>query len=185
MHSSPIVLDNDQARFFAGHYANTFDPIQSLISIGYSKTDAENNFQSVMLSDNVKEALHRQFYKEVALAQYVPFAIIRILQSIALYDISDCCEVDGGQVFLKDSADWSARSKAAIKRISADKYGNVTCIETYDKLDAVKQLAKIYKLFDIDHVSDPDSPTKSSINISVKASSYPELESLIAEYVNS
>ena len=151
-----MALTDKQQRF-VNEYMVDFNATQAAIRAGYSP-DTANRIASQNLSKlDIQDAIQKRRNQLEESTNITAERVRQEIAKIAFSDIRNILTVDGG---LKDTSEWDDETASAIASIksfdvtdrdSGEKMGTNREVKMYDKLAALRDLAKMLGMFEQDN----------------------------------
>ena len=134
---------------FLREYLISRNATQAAIKAGYSEKTAYSQGQRLLKNVEIKEVVRQEDERALAAARVTQDAIIGELARIGFFDLKNAVTWDADGAELKASDDLDADTSAAIQSIEVKPtdLGKQLKIKAHDKLGALKELAKIARLY--------------------------------------
>ncbi len=168
---------------FCQEYMIDFNGTQAAIRAGYSKKTARFIATENLTKPNIQAKIAELVRIQADRLEITSEAVMQELAAIAFSRIDDVLTVEGGQVIIKPSSQWSPSARVAIQNIKQTQHG--ISITMHSKVAALEKLMMRFGL----NQPDPDIPTGAEfelvlptvVNIGVADMRSPEIEAELGE----
>ena len=134
---------------FLREYLISRNATQAAIAAGYSAKTARSQGQRLLTNVDIKEAIRQEDERALSAARVTQDAIIGELARVGFFDLRKAAKWDANGLDLVDSDDLDGDAAAAIQSVEVKPtdFGRQMKIKAHDKIAALKELAKIARLY--------------------------------------